>query len=127
VYKAILALLYLMMGYWFISVYLILVGLVCEIILYKRQIDKGIVMAWTFFSLAFVGTSMLPIWIMWDDYVKASLKGGMTMEYINSYKAYYTDPKWVIFIFIFAAIGGLAGSYYGNKLTKNHFNKAGVL
>ncbi|GAA0741314.1 MptD family putative ECF transporter S component [Clostridium oceanicum] len=127
VYSSILALVYLMMGYWFISIYLILVGIICELFLYKNQNNKQIIKAWTFFSMAYVGTSILPIFIMWDDYVTASLNGGMTMEYINSYKNYYTEPKWIIFIVAFAAISGLIGSYYGTKLTKKHFDKAGVL
>ncbi|GMQ56307.1 MptD family putative ECF transporter S component [Vallitalea sediminicola] len=127
VYSIILALVYLMMGYWFISIYLILVGLICELILYRRLSDKQIIKTWTFFSAAFVGTSILPILVMWDNYVKASVQGGMSMEYINNYKCYYTNPKWLIIIFAFAAMGGFLGSYYGTKLSKRHFDKAGVL
>lgn len=127
IYTGILALVYLIMGYWFISIYLVIIGFICEVILYKKQINKRIVMAWTFFSVSYIGTSMLPIFILWDDYVKASLQGGMSMEYINSYRNYYTDPKWIFFIVIFAMISGLIGSYYGLKLVDNHFDKAGIL
>lgn len=127
VYTSILALVYLMMGYWFVSIYLIIIGFICEAILYKEQSNKRITTAWTFFSMSYVGTSMLPIWFVWDDYVKASLQGGMTMDYINSYKNYYTDPKWALFIVIFAGLCGFVGSYYGTKLSKSHFDKAGVL
>ena len=129
-YMTLLGLVFLLMGNWFLLPYFIIVGLLCEAILWQRSSPtnpKRLTAAWTLSSLLYNGLNLLPIWFFWDTYYSFALSSGMEQSYIDAYVKYYTTPGWVAFILIFTTACGLLGSLIGQRLIKKHFKKAGVL
>ena len=129
VYMTILGLVFLIMGNWYLLPYYILVGLVCEIILWRDgwMSKKKMTAAWTLASLLYNGVNVLPLWFFWDTYYDFALSSGMEKSYIDSYIHYYSSPGWLIFILLFTTICGFLGSLVGGRLIQKHFKKAGVL
>lgn len=129
-YMTILGLIYLFMGNWYLLLHFILVGIICEVILWRKNSPQSpwrITAAWTTASLLFNGINLLPIWFFWDIYYSFAVSSGMERTYIESYRSYYTSPKWLTFILLFSTVCGFIGSQIGKGLLDKHFKKAGVL
>ena len=121
---------FLLMGNWFLLPYYVLVGILCEAILWKEgscQKPKRLTAAWTAASLLYNGVNLLPIWFFWDTYYDFALASGMEQSYIDSYVRYYTSPGWLAFILLFTTLMGFLGCIVGSRLIRRHFKKAGVL
>jgi len=130
VYMALLGIVFLLMGNWFLLPWFIGTGIICEAILWKSgsfENPKRLTAAWTTASLLYNGVNLLPIWFFWDTYYSFAIASGMEQSYIDSYAHYYTAPGWIAFILIFTTACGFIGSLIGQKLIKKHFKKAGVL
>lgn len=130
VYMTILGIVFFLMGNLYLLPYFILVGIICEIILWKESTarnPKQVTASWTVASLLYNGLNLLPIWFFWDTYYDFAVKSGMEQSYIDSYVYYYTIPGWIAFILIFTTLMGFLGGYAGNKLMNKHFKKAGLL
>ena len=130
IYITLLGIVFLFMGNWFLLPYFILVGIVCETILWKKgsyDIAKRITAAWTVYSALYIGVNVLPLWIFWDTFEQFALGSGMSMEYITSYVGYYSSVGWLIVILVFTTVCGLLGSLIGSKIMNKHFKKAGLL
>lgn len=130
IYMTLLGIVFLLMGNWFLLPYYIIVGLICEAILWKRGSYRNrnrLTATWTVASLLYNGTNLLPLWFFWDTFYNFTLSSGMDAGYIESYVHYYTDPAWVLFIVVFTTACGFLGSLVGRKLIAKHFKKAGVL
>ena len=130
VYMTILGLIYLLMGNWYLLIYFILVGILCEAVLWKKgsfQSPWRITAAWTTASLLYNGINLLPIWFFWDTYYDFAIASGMEQSYIDSYVRYYTSPGWLAFILLFTTLMGFLGCMVGSRLIRRHFQKAGVL
>jgi putative ECF transporter S component (TIGR02185 family) len=118
------------MGNWYLLPYFMVVGLICEGILWKQgsyMNPKRLTVTWTLTSLLYNGLNLLPVWFFWDTYYSFAISTGMEQSYIDSYVKYFTAPGWVAFILIFTMVCGLVGSLIGQRLIKKHFKKAGVL
>lgn len=130
VYMTILGVIYLLMGNWYLSVYFVLVGAVCEAILWKsgscRNLHR-VTGAWTMASFLYNGINLLPLWFFWDTYYRFAVSSGMDQSYIDAYRHYFTSPGWLIFILLFTTACGFIGSLAGRRLLNKHFKKAGVL
>ncbi len=130
VYMSIVGVIFMFMGNWYLLPYFAVVGIVCEVILWKdcsERHPKQIIAAWTFVSLLYNGVNLLPIWFFWKTYYSFAKSSGMDQSYINSYIGYYKTPGWIIFIVIFTTICGLTGGLAGKKIMEKHFKKAGLL
>lgn len=130
IYMTILGVIFLLMGNWFLLPYYVLVGLLCEAILWKEgscQKPKRLTAAWTVASLLYNGVNLLPIWFFWDTYYDFALASGMEQSYIDSYVRYYTSPGWLTFILLFTTLMGFLGCMVGSRLIRRHFQKAGIL
>ena len=144
IYMTILGVIFLLMGNWFLLPYYVLVGILCEAILWKEgscqkpkqltaawtvasHADKGLPAAWAGGSLPYNGVNLLPIWFFWDTYYDFALASGMEQSYIDSYVRYYTSPSWLAFILLFTTLMGFLGCMVGSRLIRRHFKKAGVL
>lgn len=130
IYMTILGVIFLLMGNWFLLPYYVLVGILCEAILWKEgscQKPKRLTAAWTAASLLYNGVNLLPIWFFWDTYYDFALASGMEQSYIDAYVSYFTEPGWVALIVVFTTVCGLAGALAGTRLMGKHFKKAGVL
>ena len=129
IYMTILGLVFLIMGNWYLLPYYMLVGVICEVILWKNgwESKKKLTAAWTVSSLLYNGVNLLPIWFFWDTYEAFALASGMEQSYIDSFVRYYTSAGWLAFIILFTTICGFLGSLIGGRLINKHFKKAGVL
>lgn len=130
IYMTLLGIIFLIMGNWYLLPYYIVIGLICEAVLWKHgayQNPRRLMAAWTVSSLLFNGTNLLPIWFFWDAYYAFAVSSGMSQGYIDSYVRYFTVPYWIIFIVAFTTVCGFAGSLIASRLIKKHFEKAGVL
>ena len=130
IYMTMLGVIFLLMGNWFLLPYYVLVGILCEAILWKDgscQKPKRLTAAWTVASLLYNGVNLLPIWFFWDTYYDFALASGMEQSYIDSYVRYYTSPGWLAFILLFTTLMGFLGCMVGSRLIRRHFQKAGVL
>ena len=129
VYMTILGIVFLIMGNWYLLPYYMVIGAICEAILWKNgwESKKKMTAAWTIASLLYNGVNLLPLWFFWDTYEKFALSSGMEQSYIDSFVRYYSSPGWLIFIILFTTICGFIGSLTGGRLMDKHFKKAGAL
>ena len=81
IYMTILGCVFLIMGNWYLLPYYIVVGLICEAILWKNGWEsKGkMTAAWTISSLLYNGVNLLPIWFFWDTYEAFALSSKVTL------------------------------------------------
>ncbi len=130
VYMTLLGLVFLVMGNWYLLPYFMVVGVICEIILWKNgsyDNAKRITVAWTVYSALYIGVNVIPLWVFWDTFENFAASSGMNPEYVQSYISYYSNTGWLIFIFIFTTACGLIGSLIASKMMSRHFEKAGML
>lgn len=129
VYMTILGIVFLIMGNWYLLPYYMVIGAICEAILWKNgwKSKKKMTAAWTITSVLYNGVNLLPLWFFWETYEKFALSSGMEQSYIDSFVRYYSSPGWLIFIILFTTICGFIGSLTGGRLMDKHFKKAGVL
>lgn len=129
VYMTILGLVFLIMGNWYLLPYYIIVGIVCEAILWKNgwESKRKMTAAWTASSFLYNGVNLLPLWFFWDTYEAFAVSSGMEQSYIDSFVQYYSSPGWLAFIVFFTTLCGFIGSLIGGRLINKHFRKAGVL
>ena len=94
IYMTILGLVFLIMGNWYLLPYYMLVGVICEMILWKNgwESKKKLTAAWTVSSLLYNGVNLLPIWFFWDTYEAFALSSGMEQSYIDSFVRYLPQP-----------------------------------
>lgn len=129
VYMTILGIVFLIMGNWYLLPYYMVIGTICEAILWKNgwESKKKMTAAWTIASLLYNGVNLLPLWFFWDTYEEFAVSSGMEQSYIDSFVRYYSSPGWLIFIILFTTICGFIGSLTGGRLMDKHFKKAGAL
>lgn len=129
IYMTILGIVFLIMGNWYLLPYYMVIGVICEVILWKNgwESKKKMTAAWTVASLLYNGVNLLPLWFFWDTYEAFAVSSGMEKSYIDSFVQYYSSPGWLIFIILFTTACGFIGSLIGGRLMDKHFKKAGVL
>lgn len=130
IYMTLLGIVFFIMGNWFLLPYFIIIGIICEAILWNVESfenSKRLIASWTIASLLYNGVNILPVVFFWDTYYSFAKQSGMEQSYIDSYVHYFTTPGWLIAIVLFTTICGFIGSLIGQKLISKHFKKAGVL
>ena len=129
IYMTILGLVFLIMGNWYLLPYYILVGVICEVILWKNgwESKKKLTAAWTVSSLLYNGVNLLPIWFFWDTYEALPLQAAWANYIAAPLSAITPPPDGWRFIILFTTICGFLSSLIGGRLINKHFKKAGVL
>ena len=130
IYMTLLGAIFFLMGNWFLLPYFIVVGFLCEAILWKQgscDNSNRMTASWTVASFLYNGINLLPIWFFWDTYYDFAISSGMEQSYIESYVHYYTTYSWIVFILLFTTLMGFLGCMLGKRLIHRHFKKAGVL
>ena len=130
IYMTLLGAIFFLMGNWFLLPYFIVVGFLCEAILWKQGAcdnSNRMTASWTVASFLYNGINLLPIWFFWDTYYDFAISSGMEQSYIESYVHYYTAYSWIVFILLFTMLMGFLGCMLGRHLIHRHFKKAGVL
>ena len=129
-YLTMVGMVYLASGNWYLLPWYVLVGLICEAILWRGgscQDSRTVIAACTVSGFLHQGTNLLPIVLFWDTYYAFSTSAGQDPTYVNDYLLYYTNPAWLAFILAFTLVCALAGGVIGGRLIQKHFQKAGVL
>lgn len=129
-YLTMVGMVYLASGNWYLLPWYVLVGLICEAILWRGgscQDSRKVIAACTVSGFLHQGTNLLPIVLFWDTYYAFSTSAGQDPTYVNDYLLYYTNPAWLAFILALTLVCALAGGMIGGKLIQKHFQKAGVL
>ncbi|MDR0388077.1 MAG: MptD family putative ECF transporter S component [Treponema sp.] len=130
IYLTLVGLMYLIMGDWFLLPYMVIVGALCEIVLWKEgsyQSCRKISAAWMLQGVLYTGINLLPLWFFWEDFEKNVLASGMPRDYIESYVGYYSRPLWILAIVLINLVCAALGCLLAGALMKKHFAKAGVL
>lgn len=130
IYMTLLGAIFFLMGNWFLLPYFIVVGFLCEAILWKQgscDNSNRMTASWTVASFLYNGINLLPIWFFWDTYYDFAISSGMEQSYIEYYVHYYTTYSWIVFILLFTTLMGFLGCMLGKRLIHRHFKKAGVL
>lgn len=129
-YLTMVGMVYLASGNWYLLPWYVLVGLICEAILWRGgscQDSRKVIAACTVSGFLHQGTNLLPIVLFWDTYYAFSTSAGQDPTYVNDYLLYYTNPAWLAFILAFTLVCALSGGMIGGRLIQKHFQKAGVL
>ena len=129
-YLTMVGMVYLASGNWYLLPWYVLVGLICEAILWRGgscQDSRKVIAACTVSGFLHQGTNLLPIVLFWDTYYAFSTSAGQDPTYVKDYLLYYTNPAWLAFILAFTLVCALAGGVIGGRLIQKHFQKAGVL
>ena len=129
-YLTMVGMVYLASGTWYLLPWYVLVGLICEAILWRGgscQDSRNVIAACTVSGFLHQGTNLLPIVLFWDTYYAFSTSAGQDPTYVNDYLLYYTNPAWLAFILALTLVCALAGGMIGGRLIQKHFQKAGVL
>lgn len=129
-YLTMVGMVYLASGNWYLLPWYVLVGLICEAILWRDgscQDSRKVIATCTVSGFLHQGTNLLPIVLFWDTYYAFSTSAGQDPTYVNDYLLYYTNPAWLAFILAFTLVCALAGGMIGGRLIQKHFQKAGVL
>lgn len=130
IYMTMVGIAFLIMGNWFLLVWFMLIGVVCEMILWKPGANKDtakVTISWLTYSELYLGVNILPILFFWDDFVSTATSMGMSQEYLDTFLGYYQSPAWLAFIIAITAILSFLGCFLGKKLINKHFIKAGIL
>ena len=105
----------------------IVMGIVADIVAkmsnYKSK--KGILASYVLFSYGLFGP-VLPMWFMKDAYVANLVERGKDAVYINSLFANINMTTFVIAV-ITTFVCALVGGWFGQKMIKKHFVKAGIV
>lgn len=130
IYLIMVGLMYLIMGDWFLLPYLVTIGVLCELILWKEgsyQNYRKITVSWILQGVLYTGINLLPIWFFWEDFEKNALTSGMPQVYIESFIGYYSRPLWIGTIVLINLICALLGCLVARGFMRKHFSRAGVL
>ncbi|MDR3122209.1 MAG: MptD family putative ECF transporter S component [Treponema sp.] len=130
IYLTMTGLMYLIMGDWFLLPYLVVIGVLCECILWKEgsyQNYRKIAASWILQGVLYTGVNLLPLWFFWEDFEKTALASGMSQDYVDSYAGYYSQPLWIGAILLINLLCALAGCLAARGLMRKHFSRAGAL
>ncbi len=116
-------------GFWLIPAALILGGAICDfLIMSRKEISvKSMTIAYTLFSGFFsFGAIVGPLRLLQSAFVAAMEKNNIAQEYIDGMISISSGFMPVVIIAA-ALVGGLLGSFIGQKALKKHFVKAGLV
>jgi putative ECF transporter S component (TIGR02185 family) len=117
VYSVLAGGIYTVIGYWYVGLYIFLIGLLCVPVMRPGAENfRSLAMGWTLYSGLFTGMSILPVLLFWKDYSAKALASGMSGEHLQAYYAYYSNPSMIAVIVVVTALGGLVGMLVSRKV-----------
>ena len=94
----------------------------------SRSKRGNIIAAWSVWSFIYVFSTLIPIIKDSEKYLEAMKQSASySAEYIASFTHFWYNPLWVALILAISVAVGALGAYFGTKMAKKHFEKAGVL
>ncbi|MDR2202193.1 MAG: MptD family putative ECF transporter S component [Clostridiales bacterium] len=116
------------MGYWYVGLFIAVCAVVCEVIMFKPNSYKTPwknCIAFGIFSFTMLSTSFLPLWLFWDKFYATSTASGMSAEYLNTFKNFYTNGGILTGIAAFTVCAAVLGVIVGYVILNKYFKKAG--
>lgn len=85
----------------------------------------GNLVSFALFSVGMVG-SPLPIWLMWEDFLRQITEQGMPADYVNTLAALSSTGMLVV-LFLAPIVGAIIGGFIARAMFSKHFEKAGLV
>ena len=105
----------------------IICGIVADLIAkssnYKSK--KGLLLSYVVFSYGLIGP-VLPMWFMKDAYVANLVERGKDSAYIDALFAHMNMATFAICM-VSILVCAVLGGYFGQKMMKKHFKRAGII
>lgn len=86
---------------------------------------KGLLASYVIFSYGLTGP-ILPLWFMKDAYISSLLARGKDAAYINTLFGPINSGSFIVSM-LAILICALIGGFFGQKMMKKHFEKAGIV
>lgn len=118
------------MGYTFMLLYFIVVGVLAELSMmgkdtYRNPIRNMI--CWCIFGIGMVLGIGVPIYVAWESYKNMALNGGFADATLMMQYEMVTRPELMLIGVVITIILSALGILFGQKLLKKHFKKAGIV
>ncbi|MBR5951095.1 MAG: MptD family putative ECF transporter S component [Actinomycetaceae bacterium] len=115
-----------------LSVYYIFFAVLMDVIFLRKREQRrksgNVIGAWSLWSLAYVFGTLIPVFKDKQKYFDAMEQSpNYTDEYIAAFEHYWMNPVWVGIILAISVAFGALGAWFGARMTRKHFEKAGVL
>lgn len=124
---AVMGLSYILMGYVYMLPYMLVAGIICELIMRKpnsyRSFKKNAI-AYSIYSVLYCFAGFLPIYLIGDAFFENS---GYSQKIIDIYLRYTYSAPWTVSILIITTGMAAIGCWIGNKMLKKHFVKSGII
>lgn len=121
---------YLLLGFPTMLMVIVPAGFICELIMFKRDSYRSFSMnvaSWSLFSAIYSLHGAIMVRVMGMDYFRTHLKDMFSQDQFSLMEKLYFDPKYLLVIGAFGAVGGILGSILSYIMFKKHFVKAGVI
>ena len=122
-------LIYIAMGYFYILPIAIIAGILCELVLRKREYYRSFwhnAASYSIFSvMMFVATTYIPIYVLGSEYYLQVQSNNIESALIQI--EFAQSPVWVIAAVVVTVAAAIIGSLIGRKLLRKHFIKAGLI
>ena len=89
------------------------------------QSMAGNLVSFVLFSLGMVG-SPLPIWLIWEDFLRQITEQGMPTDYINTLASLSSNGMLIV-LFLAPIVGAIIGGFLAKVMFRKHFEKAGLV
>lgn len=86
---------------------------------------KGLLASYVIFSYGLTGP-ILPLWFMKDAYISSLLARGKDAAYINTLFGPINSGSFIVSM-LAILVCALIGGFFGQKMMKKHFEKAGIV
>jgi energy-coupling factor transport system substrate-specific component len=117
---------FLAYGYVYYLITFAVVGIVCELVMWKTDSYRNLAKNTTGFAIFSVGYTLcgvMPLIFFREQYLAIVAKG-YTPEQLEHMVYYFGTPSMVVLMSIISAAGALAGCYIGNLLFHKNVKKA---
>ena len=117
----------LLLSLWYI-VFAVLIDVIFVRTPAQRRKSGTVIGAWGMWSVVYVFGTLIPVFKDKQKYFDAMEQSqNYTAEYIAAFEHYWMNPMWVAIILVISLVFGVLGAWFGTRMTRKHFEKAGVL
>ncbi len=128
-FATVVGLIYAIMGYVFMLPIIIVAGILCEVVLWKRETYRSFwhnAASYSVFSvLVFVATAYIPIYVFGTEYYMQVWSDSSETAAIHI--KFAMSPLWVAVTVVVTVVAAIIGGLIGRRLLRKHFMKAGLI
>ncbi len=123
----IIGLTYVLMGAVYILPYMLIAGILCEAVMWKKGSYRSFwhnAASYSVYSVLYLGAMYFPICVFGKEYF---VQFGLTQEGTEILAKYVLTPSWAAISILITVLMALAGCLIGRRLLKKHFIKSGLV